>query len=369
MIPLIKPGIPYDTVADQFREIIESGQLTSGKYVRAFESAIADYVGVGHAYTTTSATTAMHMTLVAMNIGPGDEVLVSDFTFPATGNVVVQVGATPVMVDCKAGRFEMDPTDMASKVTEKTKAVIVVHPFGQPADMEAINRTAKSHGFKVIEDAACALGSTVSNGQACGASSDAGCFSFHPRKLLTTGEGGMITTNDTALAERIEILRSHGGTRDRVGMRFVENGFNYRMSELQAALGLQQMDGFRQSLRDRRRIAELYCEGLAQINSVQIPLSGTIEQCTFQSFVILLADHVDRDAVSERMREAGIETTLGTYAMHRHPAFARFGYRPGDLPNASRAETQSLTLPLFQGMQKSDIRKIVAALRNAIESP
>jgi len=368
MIPLIKPGVSYDAVAAQFREIIESGQLTSGKYVRAFESAVADYLGVSHAYTTTSATTAMHMTLVGMDVGPDDEVLVSDFTFPATGNVVAQIGATPVMVDCRPGQFDMDPLDLTAKVTEKTRAVIVVHPFGQPADMAAINKVAVTHGFKVIEDAACALGSSLPGGQACGAASDAGCFSFHPRKLLTTGEGGMIVTNDDPLAARIEILRSHGGVRGRVGMDFVENGFNYRMSEIQAALGLEQIGRFDPILEERRRIAKMYFDHLNQINSIQIPMSGDIDQCTFQSFVVLLGDDVDRDAVCESMRAAGVETTLGTYAMHRHQAFAKFGYKPGDLPNASRAETQSLTLPLFAGMQEIEIRKIIDTLVKAIDA-
>ena len=303
-----------------------------------------------------------------MDVGPGDEVLVSDFTFPATGNVVVQLGATPVLVDSLQGRFDIDPSDMESKVTEKTCAAIIVHPFGQPADMAAINQSASSHGFKVIEDAACALGSTFPDGQPCGVSSDAGCFSFHPRKLLTTGEGGMIVTNSSALAARIEILRNHGGVRGQVGMSFVENGFNYRMSEIQAALGLEQINRFEPILRERRRIAQLYFNHLKQTNAISVPMSGTVDQCTFQSFVVLLSDRVDRNAISANMRDAGIETTLGTYAMHRHPAFARFSYSPGDLPNASRAETQSLTLPLFEGMTDSDVRHITDTLVHLIDT-
>jgi perosamine synthetase len=368
MIPLIKPGVSYDAVADQFREIIESGQLTSGKYVRAFEGAVADYLGVTHAFTTTSATTAMHLTLVGMDVGPGDEVLVSDFTFPATGNVVVQIGATPVLVDCRAGQFDMDPEDLEAKVTEKTRAVIVVHPFGQPADMAAINKVAATHGFKVLEDAACALGATLPDGQACGAVSDAGCFSFHPRKLLTTGEGGMIVTNDDFLAARIEILRSHGGVRGRVGMDFIENGFNYRMSEIQAALGLEQINRFDPILEERRCIAQMYLSQFNLINSINVPMSGNVAQCNFQSFVVLLGDDVNRDVICESMKAAGVETTLGTYAMHRHPAFSKFGYKPGDLPHASYAETQSLTLPLFAGMQEKEVRHIVNTLVMAIDA-
>ena len=222
MIPLIKPDVSFDAVAEDLRKILDSGQLTGGRYVAAFEAAIGDYVGRPAAVSTTSATTAMHMVLAAMEIGPGDEVLVSDFTFPATGNVVVQVGATPVLVDSRRGQFDMDPDDLMEKVTERSRAIIVVHPFGQPADMARINQIASDRGLKVIEDAACALGTRLVDGTPCGAVSDAGCFSFHPRKLLTTGEGGMIVTGDPVLAERLAVLRNHGGRRARVGLEFVE---------------------------------------------------------------------------------------------------------------------------------------------------
>lgn len=367
MIPLIKPDISFDAVAEDLRAILESGQLTSGRYVAAFETAIRDYVGCATAVSTTSATTAMHMVLAAMDIGPGDEVLVSDFTFPATGNVVVQVGATPVLVDSRPGQFDMNPDDLAAKITAHSRAIIVVHPFGQPAAMAQINGIAAEHNLKVIEDAACALGTHIADGTRCGAASDAGCFSFHPRKLLTTGEGGMIVTSDPALAERLAILRNHGGQRARVGMTFAEHGFNYRMSEIQACLGLEQIGRFDAILDERRRVARLYLDRLTDLNAVVVPLSGTVEQCSFQSFVILLDDGIDRDAVSERMRALGVETTLGTYAMHRHKAFARFGHAPGDLPHADRAERQSLTLPLLLDMDDETVDLVVEMLRKALQ--
>ena len=366
MIPLIKPDVSFDAVAEDLRKILDSGQLTSGRYVAAFEAAIGDYVGRPAAVSTTSATTAMHMVLAAMEIGPGDEVLVSDFTFPATGNVVVQVGATPVLVDNRCGQFDMDPDDLIGKVTERSRAVIVVHPFGQPADMARINQIASDRGLKVIEDAACALGARLTDGTACGAVSDAGCFSFHPRKLLTTGEGGMIVTGDPVLAERLSVLRNHGGRRAQVGLEFVECGFNYRMSEIQACLGLEQIVRFDAILDERRRVAKLYLERLADLNSVTVPLSAPVERCTFQSFVVLLDDSVDRDALSERMRELGVETTLGTYAMHSHPAYAKLGYRPGDLPHSFAAQQRSLTMPLVKGMSAQDVDTIVGALAKAV---
>ena len=366
MIPLIKPDVSFDAVRDDLRKIIDSGYLTGGPYVAAFEAAIRDYVGAKYSVSTTSATTAMHMVLAAMDIGPGDEVLVSDFTFPATGNVVVQTGAKPVLVDCQPGQFGMDPDDLAAKVTPRSRAIIIVHPFGQPADIDRVNHVAAEHGLKVIEDAACALGSLLSGGQRCGSVSDAGCFSFHPRKLLTTGEGGMIVTDDPELAEKLAVLRSHGGKRARVGLEFVENGFNYRMSEIQACLGLEQTGRFDIILSERRRVARLYFDHLSDLSSITVPLSAGVDDCTFQSFVVLLDEALDRDAASEDMRKLGVETTLGTYAMHRHSAFARFGYVPGDLPHSDLAERQSLTLPVLRGMTSKQVSTVVALLKQVM---
>ena len=366
MIPLIKPAIPFDAVADGIREILASGQLTSGRNVAGLEAGIARYVGTRHAFATTSATTALHMTLVALGIGPGDEVLVSDFTFPASGNAIAQTGARPVLVDCLPGRFDMDPADLERRLTPRAKAVMVVHPFGQPAEMAAINAIAARHGLRVIEDAACALGARRPEGR-CGALSLAGCFSFHPRKLLSTGEGGMITTDDDALAAKIAILRNHGSVRAEVGMDFIDHGFNYRMSEIQACLGLAQLDGFDAMIAERRTLAAAYLRLFADVPGVTVPLSASPEACSFQSFVVLFAAGIDRDAVIRFLRGRGIESTLGTYAMHSHAAFARYGYRPGDLPNSLFAQRQSLTLPLFGGLAAADLERIVAAVADAIK--
>lgn len=364
-MPLIRPDVGFEEVADDIRAILESGRLTSGPYVDRFERAFAEFVGVRFAASTTSATTALHIALTARGIGPGDEVLVSDFTFPASGNAIVQTGATPVLVDVMPGRFDIDPAVVRAKVSVRTKAVMVVHPFGQPVEMAAIRSVADDHGLWVLEDAACALGSSR-DGARCGALGDAACFSFHPRKILTTGEGGMVTTDDERLFERLTVLRSHGGVPGDTGLRFVENGFNYRMSELQAALGLAQLSRFDAIVGERRRIAALYLDALEALDWLSAPLSAPFEDCSFQSFVVLLDDAVDRDMVIQRMRGQEIETTVGTYAMHAHPAFARFGYEPGDLPNAYRAERQALTLPLVKGMAEEDVAKVADALRASL---
>ena len=365
MIPLIKPIIPFESVEADLRAILDSGQLTSGRYVAKFEKMLAEYLGVAHAVTTTSATTALHMSMEAMKIADGDEVLVSDFSFPASGNAVVQTGAAPVFVDCVPGRFDLDPADLKKRITPKSKAIMVVHPFGQPADMTRINEIAARHNLKVIEDAACGLGTRHGN-RLCGTLSDAGCFSFHPRKLLNTGEGGLIATNDLGLYQMLTVLRTHGGTRDEVGLQFLENGFNYRMTEMQAALGLSQLGGFEESLVERRRLATLYLERFAKVPGVSVPLSAPAGDCTFQSFVVLFDDKINRNHVVAELRQRCIESTLGTYAMHSQKAFERYGYKPGDLPHSMRAQRQSLTLPLFANMGDDTIDRIVTEIASLV---
>lgn len=365
MIPIIKPDVSFSEVAHDIRKILESGRLTTGPYVRDFESAFSDYIGVLYAVATTSATTALHMILAAKGIGPGDEVLVSDFTFPASGNAIVQSGATPVLVDSVSGGFELDLEHAKSLATERTKALMVIHPFGQPVDSARLRRFGEETGIWILEDAACAV-AAQSAGIRCGAIGGAGAFSFHPRKVLTTGEGGMITTNSNALFERLTVLRNHGSRLIGAELSFTENGFNYRMSEIQAAIGLVQLGRLESMVRERRRIARMYMDRLSELETVSVPLCASYEECTFQSFVILLINGIDRNRIILEMKSAGIETTLGTYAMHSQPAFSRFGYSAGDLPHAWYAQEHSLTLPLFTGMSENDIDHVVNSLARAV---
>ena len=367
MIPLIRPDIHFEEVEADISAILKSGILTQGVYVRKFERMVADYVGVKYAFSTTSATTALHLVLSALEIGLDDEVLVSDFTFPASGNAIIQTGATPVLVDCIPNRFDLDIKDVRKKLSQKTRAIMPISPFGQPADMPAIMEFAEQNNLFVIEDAACALGAEI-NGCRSGAWKGAGCFSFHPRKVITTGEGGMITTDDEDLAQKISILLNHGGIVSEKGITFKKNGFNYRMSEIQAALGIAQMKRLDEILYDRRSTAKIYFERLSEFDNVIVPLSTSAEQCTFQSFVILLEEGTDRNAVIRYMKEQGIETTLGTYSMHAHQAFSRFGYEPGSLQNSWFNQKYSLTLPLLPKMKEETIDRIILALKNALKT-
>jgi perosamine synthetase len=358
---LARPQLAGDEV-DEIRSVLESGILTQGPKVAELEHMVAELVGVPHAFAVTSATTALHLSLVAARIGPGDEVLVPDFTFPATANVVVQQGAVPVLVDITVDTFAIDPEDLERHVTPRTRAILPVHPFGLPAPMDAVLDFAREHELAVIEDAACALGAT-DGGRQAGSIGLAGCFSFHPRKSITTGEGGMITTADDALAGRIGLLRSHGGVREGGRFRFEAAGFNYRMSDILAAVGVAQMRRLDAFLENRRRVAGWYDERLAGAESVRIPGAPDGRTHTYQSYVVLLDEAIDRDRVIGALAADGIETTIGTYALHAEPFFARtYGHRPGDRPRSWRAYRSGLSLPLHGGVSDEDVEVVVERL-------
>ena len=254
-IPVVVPDVGFDDVEHDLRRILTSGILTTGPYVVDFEKTVAERVGVDYAVATTSATTALHLALTAAEVGPGDEVLLADFTFPATANAVVQTGATPVFVDSCHDNFAMNPEHAQALLSDRTRVIMPVDPFGQPADHSSFERLAAESGAQLIVDAACSLGASRA-GRDCGAHGEMGCFSFHPRKVVTCGEGGMVTTDDSSLADRMRLLRNHGSQRtDRRTLEFVKFGFNYRLSEIPAALGLAQMRRIDQILLDRRTTA------------------------------------------------------------------------------------------------------------------
>lgn len=351
----------------EIEAVLASGQLTQGPRVEEFERLVAERVGTKHAVAVTSATTALHLSLAALGIGPGDEVLVPDFTFPATANVVVQQGATPILVDVDIETFAIDPDDLAARITPRTRAIIPVHPFGLPADMDAVAAVAENAGVPVIEDAACALGATY-GGRAAGALGRAGCFSFHPRKSITTGEGGMVTTDDDSLADQLRLLRSHGGVRAHGRFTFEAAGFNYRLSDILAAVGVAQMRRLDDLLAGRRRVAEWYLERLRDQQLIRLPITPPGRTHTYQSFVVLLDERIDRDAVIAALREQGIETTLGTYALHAQPFFASLlDLRLGDRPGSYRAFRTALALPLHPGMSETDAALVSTSLLALVE--
>jgi len=366
-IRLAVPSTDEDEISE-IRSVFDSGYLTRGPKVAEFEHSVADSAGVRYAFATTSATTALHLSLVALEVGPRDEVLVPDFTFPATANVVIQQGARPVLVDIDLETFTIDVDDLAEKISPRSRAIIPVHTFGLSADMGPILELAKMHSLAVVEDAACAIGATY-YGKPCGSLAATGCFSFHPRKVITTGEGGMITTNDDLLAEKIQRLRNHGGVPREGRFAFEAAGYNYRMSDILAAVGVAQMRKLDSLIRRKRELAAQLTEKLREIDGVILTKEPGWGGHIYQSYVIRLDDRIDRDQVIRLMRQRGIETTLGTYALHAQPFFAeQYNCRPGDLPNSYRAYRQSLTLPLYPPMDEVDLERISRTLCWAIGS-
>lgn len=352
---------------DAVREVIESGYLTQGAKTAAFEEAVRGYTAARHAAAVSSATTGLHLALVALGVQPGDEVVIPGFSFPATANAVIQQGATPVFVDIDEVTFNLDPALLDAAVTDRTRAIMPVHAFGLCADMDAINAVAARHDLPVLEDAACALGGTY-GGRHAGTLGTAGVYSFHPRKIITTAEGGMITTDDDELAKRIAVLRAHGAVRGELYMEFVEAGFNYRLSDVHAAIGLAQMTRIDDIVSGRRRAASELTSRVSGIEGVQVPTEPAGTAHTFQSYVVLLDDGIDRDEVIRRMRTRDIETTLGTYGMHLQPYFReRFGIPDEALPHTTRAHHQALTLPLYPQLTEDDMDAIADALRLSIE--
>ena len=366
-IPLAAPWTGDDELAE-IRSVLESGQLSQGPKVAEFEAMVAAVTGSRYAFAASSCTTAMHLALVALGIGAGDEVLVPDFTFPATANVVVQQGAVPVLVDVQPGTYNVEPVDLKRHLTTRTRAIMPVHLFGLSADVDPCLAFAREHGLAVLEDAACALGATY-YGRPCGSMGDAGCFSFHPRKVITTGEGGMVVTDDDALAERLQLFRSHGGVRAGGRFTFEEAGFNYRLSDVHAAMGVAQMRRLPEIVARRRALAAALTERLAVVAGITPPAEPEWGGHIYQAYVAVLDDGVDRDAVITGLRQRGVETTIGTYALHTQPFFRRtYGYRTGDLQASAGVARQSLALPLYPAMTETEVDRVAGAVGTVLAS-
>lgn len=367
---MMRLNIPFtdERELEEIAKVLSTGYFTQGPKTVEFEQKVADYVGCKYAFAMSSCTTALHLALVVLGVNQGDEVLVADFTFPATANVVVQQGATPVLVDIDLDTLTVNVDDLRRKITPRTKAIIPVDAFGCSADYDPIMAVAREHNLPIIEDAATSIGTKYYD-RYCGNLTTLGCFSFHPRKVITTGEGGMITTNDTLLAERIRLLRSHGGVRAGNWFQYEEAGFNYRLSDVLSAMGVAQMEKLHWLIERKRELAMSLSERLAQIPGVRVPIEPKWGGHIYQSYVILVDEGLDRDRIVEDMKARGIETTLGTYALHDQPYFQReFGYRTGQLPNSHAAFTRTITLPLYPQMNESDLDLVADTLKEVVQS-
>ena len=387
-VPIAQPTFGPEE-SDAVLSALESGWVVQGPRVAEFERRFAEYVGTPHAVATTSCTTALHLAMAILGLEPGDEVVVPAFTWVSTANVVEYMGATPRFCDIELETFNIDPARAEEQVSPRTVGVIPVHLFGLCADMEAVARLAGGHGLWTVEDAACALGAWQHNRHA-GTLGDMGAFSFHPRKSITTGEGGMLTTANADWDELARCLRDHGAARSDLDRHeqpraflladFPHLGFNYRMTDVQGALGCAQMERADSILDERRRRAALYYSALADLDWLVTPTVPDANVHGYQSYVCLFTpepptlDNLDRlaemrDQLMTAMEAAGIATRQGTHAAALTGFYRqKYGLRREEFPNAAIAERLSIALPLFAAMSDSMQELVVEELTRCYES-
>jgi len=385
-IPITRPF--FDAAErDAVLAPLESGWLVQGPQVAEFERLFAEYTGSPHAIATSSCTTALHLALVALAIGAGDDVIVPSLTWVATANVVETVGARPIFVDVSLDTYNLEPDGVARAITPQTRAILPVSLFGLSAPMGPILEIARARNLRVIEDDACAIGAYY-HGRHAGTAADTGCFSFHPRKAITTGEGGMIITADDGLAVRMRSLRDHGASvsdlarhqssRSFVLPEFDVVGFNYRMTDLQGAVGVAQMGKLEWIMEQRARVARRYDQRLADIPWLRRPAVPPGFVHGYQSYVCLFAPeeptlanvaalHEGRNRVMAALEQAGIATRPGTHAVHMLGYYRRkYRLDPAALPNSLFAERLTLTLPLYSQMSEDEQDSVVSALAAAV---
>ncbi len=372
MIPITKPYFD-DSELEYLKKSLESGWVTQGPMTELFEQKFKKYHPSKHAYAVSSCTAALHIAMLALGIKPGDEVIVPAYTWITSASCVEYVGASVRFVDVKPDTYNMDPDKLEAEITERTKAIIVVHLFGCAADMDEIMAIANRYNLRVVEDCACAIG-TKYKGKPVGTIGDIGCFSFHPRKAITTGEGGICCTDDDEIAARICQLRNHGARVDKdnpaYGHPYYMNeydivGYNLRMSDIQAAVGVAQFDKLEMLLKDRQDSAAYYRDRLSRKDNVILPNGDDIYGHTYQSFVVILADHdvYHRNCIMDYMKEKGIQTRPGTVALHR-TKYNRNRYSLGAnrFPVACISEDCSITLPIYPFMKREDQDIVIEAL-------
>lgn len=358
-IRLMKPYISFNEVEAEFRAVFESGIFTRGQHVEAFRAELAAYTGARHAFLTTSATTSLWVCLKLLGVGRGDEVVVSDFSFPASANVIEDLGARPVFADVSQDTFNMRPEILDGLVGPRTKAVIFVDALGNPTGLTEIKRICSAKGVPLIEDAACAIGSSE-RGVRCGAIADLTCFSFHPRKLISTGEGGAITTDNDEWADWLNTKLAHGARGMKgVALDFVDYGYNFRLSELQAVMGRKQLARIDAIVAERNAIRDRYVERLAPLGFIAQKVGDQVTH-NVQSLVFLVPERCDRDGLIAALRGC-VETTIGTYALSSGSYFLK-KYQNVQ-PVAAHLEATTITFPCYTAL---DVDQVADAVRESL---
>jgi perosamine synthetase len=391
-VPVARPHLGQEEVSAAGRAIL-SGWVTQGPEVAAFEREFAAFVGTPHACAVSSGTTALHLALLAVGVGPGDEVITVSHSYIATANSIRYCGARPVFVDIDPRTFNMDPEQIEPAISERTRAILCVHQMGMPCDLKAILEIARKHKISVVEDAACAVGSEIQwQGQwekIGRPHADVACFSFHPRKLLTTGDGGMLTTADPEVDLKFRLWRQHGmsvpdtvrhSSREVLFESYPELGFNYRLTDIQAAIGREQLKRIPEAIAQRRGLATRYRELLADIPGLVLPAEPEWAHSNWQSYCVRLPEKANQRAVMQHMLDAGIATRRGIMCAHLEPAYhdpatwrcAQLGCKSGgscpNLAESERAQREGVILPLFSEMTEEQQSQVAVALRQALSA-
>ena len=368
MIPLSRPEFG-DEEARAVADVLKTGWVSQGPKVAEFESLLAARVGAAYGVATTSCTTALHLALVASGIGAGDEVICPSYSFVATANAVLYAGATPVFADIQPDTWNIDPADVATRVTSKTRAILAVHQVGLAADLDAIRGAAPAR-VPIIEDAACAIGSLY-KGRPVGSSGNVACFSFHPRKTISLGEGGMVTTNDVAVADRVRMLRSHGASvsdldrhqaKGLVFEEYRELGYNYRMTDIQAAIGVEQLKRLDDLLTRRRAVAGRYNTAFCKVAQIQTPAEPAYAQHAYQSYAIRLrpGGRITRDGMMRGLIDAGVTCRRGIPPIHLEPLYLSRGRV--SLPITEAVASESIFLPMYASLPEADQAQVIDAV-------
>ena len=365
-LPIMEPTLAGSELK-YVSDCVSSNWISSqGEYIKLFERSFCDYLCVDHSLTATSGTTALHLAIVAMGIGPGDEVIVPDLTFGASANAVIHAGAKPVMVDVNSYTWTMDPDVIEKKITERTCAIMPVHLYGYPCDMDPIMKIARKHNLFVIEDCAEALGAKY-KGKHVGTIGDVGCFSFFANKVITTGEGGMVTTNNQDFFDKMNLLKNHGMSPEKRYWHFYA-GFNYRMTNLQAAVGLAQMESIHDFISNRRKMAECYHHELGNISGITLPPEAEWTENIYWLYSVLIDEQklgVTRDELAESLLDYGIETRPFFYPLHIQPAYRQ--YRHGNCPVSEKLSLQGLSLPASNHNCLKDVHRVCDTLKKIVE--
>ena len=374
MIPIAKPYLTAEEAQAAYDTIL-TGWITQGPRVAEFEEKFASYTGAKYAVAVSNCTTALHLAMIVAGIKEGDEVICPSMSYVATANSIKYVGAKPVFAEINPDNYNLDVKDAEKKITAKTKAILLVHQIGMPADIDAFKKLADKHNLKLIEDAACAAGSSYKGGK-IGSHSELVCFSLHPRKVISTGDGGFITTNREDYYQRMKLLRQHGmSVNDRVRHEsskiifedHIEVGYNYRMTDIQAAVGIKQLEKLDWIVSERRKIADKYNAAFKDIENIQLPIEEKGYFSNYQSYSIYLKDEcpISRNELMQKMLDAGISTRRGIMTSHRETAY-KTECAGLSLPVSEKSADRSIILPLYIPMNDEDINRVIEVFRSIL---